>query len=310
MSKVSSQGREPVVLVEDLVVRYGRRVAVDRVSLRVRPGEVYALLGRNGAGKSSLVRALLGLRRPAAGRVRLLGGDPWRRRAALLPRVGVLAESDDAPLDLPIADTARFLARVHPGWDAAAFAARLRGWGIHPRRLLGRLSRGQRRLVHLAMALAHAPALLVLDDPTLGLDAVARRAVFDEVVAALAESGTTVLLTTHDLAGIEGLADRVGFLDRGRLVLDAEREALRARCRRLDLRLSGGVAPEEVLARLAPLEPLGHARLGSRMEVTVRNFEANRWRALVPTLGVAEAPADPAALSLEELFLALCGGEA
>ncbi|MFH1468815.1 MAG: ABC transporter ATP-binding protein [Pseudomonadota bacterium] len=297
-----------VVRVEDLVVRYGRRAAVDGVSLRVLPGEVYALLGRNGAGKSSLVRALIGLQRPTAGRVRVLGEDPWTRGAAVLPRVGVLAEQDDAPLDLPIAEIARFLARVRPRWDAAGFAARLAAWGIEAARPLGRLSRGQRRLVHLAMALGHAPELLVLDDPTLGLDAVARRAVFDEVVGALAEGGTSVLLTTHDLAGIEGLADRVGILDRGRLLLDAARDDLRARFRRLDLCLAPGAEPAALLAALAPLEPLGHARLGQRLEVTVAAFEAERWRALVPALGLASPPEEPAALSLEDLFVALRGG--
>jgi ABC-2 type transport system ATP-binding protein len=124
---------------------------------------------------------------------------------------------------------AAFCARVYPRWDGRAVEERLRRFEVPPDLPFGRLSKGQKGLVSLALALGHSPELLVLDDPTLGLDVVARRALFEEVVGDLADRGTTVFVTTHDLAGVEGIADRAGFLRAGRLVLDEEMEVLKER---------------------------------------------------------------------------------
>jgi len=278
----------------------------------VPAGTVYALLGRNGAGKTSLVQALLGFTPTAAGRVRVLGLDPWRCRADLLRRVGVLAEADDAPPDVSVGELLRFCARVHPRWDGEWAAQRLAGWELAPALAFGRLSRGQRRLVQLVLALGQRPELLVLDDPTLGLDAVARRLLFEELVGELAERGTTVLICTHDLAAVEGLAGRVGILDRGRLLLDEEREALRGRFRCLDLQLSESADLAALEGALADLGPLCGRRLGQRLALPVARWDPVRWRALQHRPEVARAlavpPEEPAALTLEELFLTLCGG--
>ncbi len=227
-SPVAVERAAPIV-VEGLTVRYGRKLAVDNVSLRVEPGAVYALLGRNGAGKSSLVRCLLGQQRPDRGRVSLLGLDAWRDRAAAMRRTGVVPEEPDAPPGMNVKGLAGFCARLYPTWDTAAVDARLTRFDIPRDVPFGRLSKGQKGLVSLALALGHSPELLVLDDPTLGLDVAARRALFEELVGDLADRGTTVLMTTHDLAGVEGIADRVGILRDGRLVVDEELEALKLR---------------------------------------------------------------------------------
>jgi ABC-type multidrug transport system ATPase subunit len=217
------------IAVEGLTVRYGSTLAVDGVSLAVPPGAVFALLGRNGAGKSSLVRCLLGQQRSTAGRALLFGDDAWRGRARAMARVGVVPEVPDAPPAMPVGKIAAFCARLYPRWDAEAVAARLRRFEIPQDRPFGRLSKGQKGLVSLALALGHEPEALVLDDPTLGLDVAARRALFEELVGELADRGTTVLLTTHDLAGIEGIADRVAILHAGRLVVDEPMETLKER---------------------------------------------------------------------------------
>jgi ABC-2 type transport system ATP-binding protein len=196
--------------------------------LAVPRGMVYALLGRNGAGKSSLVRCLLGQQKPTAGSARLFGRDAWAHRAWAMARVGVVPEEPDAPPEMTAAQILAFAARVYARWDAASTRARLARFA--PLDVpFARLSKGQKGAVMLALALGHSPELLVLDDPTLGLDVIARDAVFGEVIGDLADHGTTVFITTHDLAAIERLADRIGILSGGRLALDEDVESLKAR---------------------------------------------------------------------------------
>ena len=160
--------------------------------------------------------------------MRLLGEDPWTRRTSLMARVGVVPEEPDAPPEMTALALSAFCARLHARWDAAAVAARIRRFEVPTDRAFGRLSKGQKGAVMLALALGHAPELLLLDDPTLGLDVVARDAVFQEVIGDLADRGTTVFVTTHDLRGIEGIADHVAILHDGRLALAGPLEALKA----------------------------------------------------------------------------------
>ena len=291
----------PVAEVQELTVKYGRTTAVDDVSLAVPPGKVYSLLGRNGAGKSSLVGCLLGHRRPHTGEARLQGRSAWRERGRLLRRVGVVPETADAPPSMTAIDLERFSARLYPAWDGASYAERLERLEVPPAVPIGRLSKGQRKQVMLGLALACRPRLLVLDDPTLGLDAVARRAIFDELIDELAERGTTVFLTTHDLAGVEKLTDRVGILDGGRLVLDEPFEALRGRFRRIEAR---GVEAE-ALAAASSLEHLGPRSVAARSwgaEAVVERFEPAKVEPLRAELG--GQPVEISALTLEEIFVA------
>jgi ABC-2 type transport system ATP-binding protein len=216
-----------MISIRDLTVRYGRLAALDGVTFDVEEGAVFALLGRNGAGKSTLLRAILGLRRPDRGEIRVAALDPWRRRAELMRRLAFTPETPDAPPEMRVDAIARFCARFHAAWDGAGFDERMRRFEIAGSRRFGKLSRGQKGLVHLALALAQRPRLLLLDDPTLGLDPVARRYVFDEVIDELAGRGTTILLATHDLEAVERLASHVALLHSGRCLVVGETEALR-----------------------------------------------------------------------------------
>ena len=220
---------DAVLACEHLAVRYGRTRVLEDVSLAVPAGCVYALLGRNGAGKSSLVRCLVGQQRPGAGRASLFGRDVWTERAPLMERVGFVPEEPDAPPELSPTRLVALTARLHPRWDVDAARERLRRFGVPADTPFGRLSKGEKGAVMLALALGHAPELLILDDPTLGLDVVARDAVFREVIGELADRGTTVFVTTHDLAAIEGIADRVGILGHGRLLVDEAMESVKER---------------------------------------------------------------------------------
>jgi ABC-2 type transport system ATP-binding protein len=243
---VAAPAASAAVEVRGLTVRYGQRLVLDAVSLAVPRGSVYALLGRNGTGKSSLLRCLLGQQRANGGEARLFGQDAWRFRQSLMQRVGYVPEEPDAPPELTARELVRFCGKLNLRWNEPAVTARLERFGVPLRTPFRSLSKGQKGAVMLALALGHDPELLLLDDPTLGLDVVARRAVFGEVIGELADRSTTVLVTTHDLSGVEGVADRIGILHQSRVVLEGELEALKAEHRASLEEIFAAVAGERV----------------------------------------------------------------
>ena len=182
----------PPLLAENIAVRYGSRPLLDGVSFAVAPGSVFALLGRNGSGKTSLVRCLLGQQKPGAGRALVFGHDAWKTRVRAMNRIGVLPEEPDAPPGMTARELSAFCRRVYPRWDAAMVEGRLARFDVPQDTPFARLSRGERGAVMLSHCLGHSPEVLILDDPTLGLDAVARRVLFEELIADLADRGTTV----------------------------------------------------------------------------------------------------------------------
>ena len=253
--------------IRELSLSYGPKEVLHRVSLDVAAGSVYALLGRNGAGKSSLIRCLLGHQRASSGRTRMLGMDSWSERAQALSRIGVVPEEPDAPAHLDCAALDRFSADLYPAWDSAAVHQRLARFRVPLSTPFAELSKGQKGQALLALALGHSPELLILDDPTLGLDAVARRSVFDELIGELGDRGTTVLLASHDMEGIERIADRVGILAAGRLIVDEPLDELRQRFRRI-----AGSATLEPDDLETPSYRHAHARLGRRSWSPARRF--------------------------------------
>ena len=281
--------------LEGLRVRYGRSEALADVTLRVATGAVYALLGRNGAGKSTAVRCLLGQQRPDSGTSKVLGRDVWRERAALMSEVGVVPEEPDAPRSMTAHELGRFCASLERNFSLSSYESRLDRFAI-PRGIgFGRLSKGQKGHVMLALALAHSPKLLVLDDPTLGLDAIARTEFFEELVVDLADRGTTVFITTHDLAGIEGIATHVGILSGARLVVDEELETLKARFRRVRF-------PKNDVARQALLEllPLAVAESDWGGEAVVGGFSDPAFERFLRASGASEIEAH--AMPLSSIF--------
>jgi len=291
--------------LEGLTVRYGRTLACRDVSVAVPPGSVYALLGRNGAGKSSLVRCLLGQQKASEGRALLFGEDSWTTRRVAMEKTGVVPEEPDAPPAMTAAELDAFCRRVYARWDSPAVGARLARFDVPLKVPFGKLSKGQKGQVLLALALGHSPEMLVLDDPTLGLDVVARRALCEEVVGELADRGTTVFLTTHDLAAFEGLATRVGILKEGRLAVDEDLEALRARFRRI--RYSNRLT-ESRTAFGTELDAFDAVRVQVRgwgIDAVVSNFEEGAFERFRAIDGVENAEAS--AMPLEEIFVAIAG---
>jgi ABC-2 type transport system ATP-binding protein len=213
-----------------------------------------------------------------------------------MARVGVVLERDEAPPSMTAAQLERFFARLYPRWDRAAVFDRLDRFSVPPDRPFGKLSRGQQRQLSLALALASSPELLVLDDPTLGLDAVARRELLDELIGELADRGTTVFVATNDIAGIEPVADRVGVLLGGELVVDQEVDELKSRYRRI--RLAGS---EEIELPAAGTELVASRKVAGGVESIIR------YRSAVASDGDRGGTIKMHAMSLEEIFVALCG---
>jgi ABC-2 type transport system ATP-binding protein len=297
-------GTHPVV-VDRLKVRYPRVTAVDDVSLAIARGEVYTLLGRNGAGKSSLISCLVGQRKAAAGECRLLGRDSWRRRHHVMERVAVVPETPDIPPGASAFELGRFLGRVRQVWNARDYEARLARVSVPTRTPSRHLSKGQRRQLALAAALAAEPEVLILDDPTLGLDAVVRRTLLEELVGELADRGTTVLVTTHDLAGIEAIADRVGFMQQGRLLTDESMAELKGRFRRLRCVRGEEVTTDDLERTLAPLDPVVTRFVGAGVDAVIGHADPGEVEKFKSATAAAEIEIEP--LSLEEIFVALCG---
>ncbi|RZT82140.1 ABC-2 type transport system ATP-binding protein [Micromonospora violae] len=204
--------------------RYGDVLALDRVDLEVRAGELVGLLGPNGAGKSTLMNLLVGLRRPSSGRVELFGGDP--RDPASRRQIGVTPQETGLPGTLRVGEVVDFVSAHYP--DPVPRAELLDRFGLADlaRRQTGGLSGGQRRRLAVALAFVGRPRLVLLDEPTTGLDVAARHTLWD-AIRAFHDDGGTVLLSSHYLEEVEALAHRVVVIGQGRVLADDSVDAVR-----------------------------------------------------------------------------------
>jgi ABC-2 type transport system ATP-binding protein len=234
--RVAERGRGTLGALAGLVVRRHRVVnAIDGISFRLGPGELIGYIGPNGAGKSTTVKVLSGILVPDSGRVEVLGRVPWKERIAHVRRIGVVfGQRTQLWWDLPVVESFELLRdiyRVDPSEYRRTFdeLASLLDLGPLLDTPVRQLSLGQRMRCDLAASLIHAPAMLFLDEPTIGLDAVSKLAVRDFVRRRNRERGVTVILTTHDMDDIEALCSRVILIHRGRILFDGALEALRAR---------------------------------------------------------------------------------
>jgi len=216
---------EPAAELAGVVKRRGAALALAGVSLALAPGEVTALLGPNGAGKSTAVGLLIGRLSPDQGQVRLLGQDPQSRTGR--ERLGVMLQQAGAPRGLTVAEITALFRGYYPEPRPQDEVVALAGLGGLERRRCSALSGGQQRRLQFALALCGRPDLLILDEPTTGMDQEARRALW-ATVRAEAARGAAVLLTTHHLDEAEALADRVVVIDRGRIIADAPPYAIKA----------------------------------------------------------------------------------
>jgi len=219
---------DSVIDVSGLTRRFGGKTALDSVSLTIARGGVYGLVGANGAGKTTLIKHILGLLRAESGSVRVFGRDPVADPVAVLSRTGYLSEENDLPGWMRVDELMRYSRAFYPSWDDA-YAEELRtAFALDPGATIKTLSRGQKARAGLLVALAYRPQLLVLDEPSSGLDPIVRRDIVGAVIRTIADEGRTVLFSSHLLDEVEQVADHVTMIDCGRIVLSAPLEEIRA----------------------------------------------------------------------------------
>lgn len=299
---------EEVVEVAELRRRYGGSdgfEAVRGVSFTVRRGELFALLGTNGAGKTSTMEVLEGLAPPTAGSVRILGHDPYTERAVVRPRIGIMLQEGGFPSDLTVLEMARMWSGITARPRPVAEALGVVGLGDRSDVPIRALSGGERRRLDLAFAVLGHPEVLFLDEPTTGLDPEGRRDTW-RLVRELLAGGTTILLTTHYLEEAAELADRIAIMHDGRIVAAGTAAEIAAdHPARIRFELPAGIARSDL-----PTLP-GTVLPGSGPRVTIHTDALQA--ALTGLLGWANhraielAGLDARSASLEEAFLAVAG---
>lgn len=294
---------ETVISCEDVRHRYGRGSesveALAGISLEVSAGSVVALIGPNGAGKSTLLNILLGLHPPTSGRVTVMGHTPWRQRRELTAVATFVSDVASLPKWIRVRELAGAMEAIHPRFRAGYFRELVDRGGIDARRECGTFSKGQLAYVHLSLALAVDASLLILDEPTLGLDVSARRHFNDRLLADYCEGGRSLVVTTHYPDELIGLVTHAVFISEGRLVLSDTSEALAGRFKVVSVPNSG----RERAASLGPLyeQPvLGGVRMlfdtgGGPSESDLREIGDDISGATLSDIYLSQVGFDPAA---------------
>lgn len=290
-----------VVEVDGVSRRFGRTVALDDVSYRAFEGQVYGLVGVNGAGKTTLIKHLLGLLRAKSGTVRVFSLDPVRHPVEVLRRIGYLSEERELPEWMRIDELMRYTQAFHPNWDMRYARELLATFGLDADKKIKDLSKGMRAQVGLVAAVAHRPDLLILDEPSTGLDPIVRQDILDAVVRTVADDGRTVLFSSHLLDEVERMSDHVTMIHEGRVVVDGTLEGVRSAYLRSQVRF------EEPLARPPLLEGVLSIEGDGRLWVVVHNGTSERFRASLE-LHRGEVVQSREA-TLEEIFVARVGRE-
>jgi ABC-2 type transport system ATP-binding protein len=291
------------IVIDGLTKHYGNRRVIDSVKLQVPAGCVYGLLGRNGAGKSTLIKMLLGMVQPDTGRAWLLGNNVAELHSESRARIAYLAEGHPLYRWMTVAGMARFTRGFYAKqlWHEKFFDEILDHFNISPKAKIGRLSNGQRAQVSLALALATDPQLLILDDPTLGLDTVVRRDFLESMIHLIQRSGRTILFSSHILGDVERVADRIGILVDGVLRVDCPTEHFKASLRRVVLEFTGSVPRFPDCPGL-----VSQRQIGGKLELVVVGY-GDEHAALAEALGPASI--DVLEMNLEDAFIAYTRGE-
>jgi ABC-2 type transport system ATP-binding protein len=283
------------IVTERLTKFYGSQKAVDHLNLRVAPGTVYGLLGRNGAGKSTTLKMLAGMVQPDYGRIALLGQDIASLTPQTRSRIAYLAEGHPLYEWMTIGQAVDFTLAFYPAAPKSLVEQILDHFALPLRSKIRRLSKGQRAQVSLALALAPDPELLILDDPTLGLDTNVRRDFLESMVNIIQRRGRTILLSSHILGDVERLADRIGILIDGVLRVDCPVEHFKASVRKVIVEFGRQPPP------LAPCDGLlGDVETGTRRELVFVGF-GPRQRAALEALSPRDI--DVMELNLEDAFI-------
>jgi len=272
-----------------------RFFSLDDIELKVPRGQIMGLIGPNGAGKSTTIRILLGLVHQDAGDVRVLGHSMPAEQVAAKWDIGFASEDMRLYESMTLGWHMNFIRSIYPGWDAAYAQVLLKRFGLLAEQKIKGLSHGQRVKSALLLVLARKPKLLVLDEPTTGLDPVARHEILRELTEVMADEGRTVLFSSHNTHDVEQISDRITFIDRGRIIDSMDKETYLDRWRRLRLEVPSGV-------ELPVLPGIIGVRQEGRLAVATANaFEPNLANAYENSGAIVQRIET---MTLEEIFVA------
>jgi len=286
---------EAAIRIENLVKYYDGRCILDGIDLSIPKGCIYGLLGRNGIGKTTIIRILLGTEWPTRGRTFLLDTDSTELSGRIHGRIGYVAEGHNLIQNYRVSRMVKLCKELSVNWNDEFFNCLLETFRLPMDRKISALSTGMRAELNLALAMAIEPELLILDDPTLGLDTVARRQFLELAIDLLSRDGRTILFSSHILDDVERIADRVGILAGGKLVVDCALEELKERVKKLRV-----IFPDEVPADLHMTEIINQRTEGREMMITVANWNEQKKRVL-ETFAPSSCSEIP--MSLEDIFI-------
>ncbi len=249
-SASQSTDSEFVVEISGLSRRFGSKMALNEVTLQIPKGVVMGLVGLNGAGKTTLIKHILGLYRAQTGTVSVFGKDPTREPEKVLSQIGSLTEEDTLPGWMRVWQIHKFASAFYSNWDKDYASELLETFKLEPEKRIKQMSKGQRARVGLTLALAHRPQLLVLDEPSSGLDPVVRNDILAAIIRTIADQGNTVLFSSHLLDEVQRLSDTVGVIRDGRLVECGALDEMQTKYQRVRVRTKDPECPPA-------LEPLG-----------------------------------------------------
>ncbi len=236
MSPNRNDSPDNVIEFRGLTRCFGTKKALDNISLEVPRGLVFGLVGANGAGKTTLIRHVLGLLKAQSGSVSVFGRDPVQEPVNVLSRIGYLSEEGDLPGWMRVDELLRYMRAFYPTWDEHYAQDLRQQFALDPAAKVKNLSKGQKARAGLIAALAYRPELLVLDEPSSGLDPIVRRDILGAIVRTIAEEGRTVLFSSHLLDEVERISDRVAMLKAGRIVFTGDMDTIKQSHHRLTLR--------------------------------------------------------------------------
>jgi ABC-2 type transport system ATP-binding protein len=279
--------------IEGVRFAYGRNEVLRGVDLQVPAGSIFGFLGRNGAGKTTAIKLLLGLLKPKSGVCRVQGIDPQVDEVGVRRAVGYMAEDQQMYGWMRVGEISRWVGSFYPDWDEQIIERLLGMFELDRKKKVKHLSKGQNGLLALLLALGHRPKVVILDDPTLGLDPIARKDFLRHVIELMQSNGVTVFFSSHLLYEIEPVADRVAILDKGVIVKTSKTEQLRESVRKFIVVPKGEVKIGEMAGVLDVVDSKGS------VSVTIEDCDRAKRAELeaMSANGVTEV-----ALNLDEIF--------
>lgn len=303
----------PVIHVDHLCHRYGKRYIYKDLNFSITPGKIYGLLGKNGVGKTTLIKILMGFLRPFSGRCTVFGEDSHALTPATRARIGLLFEGHVAYEFMSIRQIEKFYAPFYPNWDKRIYYRMVDKLKLSPRHLIRQMSCGQRSQVVLGLLMAQQPELLLLDDYSIGLDAGYRRLFLDEMREYLTHGNRTVFLTSHVIQDMEDFVDEVIFLERGGRLMTTSLEQFKNRFACFRLKVSNANGTPGIPQGVTRDEMLTACPMLKNIEIHKDHwdlFTFSSGRELADALNNTNIPGnllEPVDLSLEDAFIGYTG---